>query len=364
MNANKPNALDDLALTTSPDTGTLVCAGGEVKTLDDAGRLGGRLVEFGDPNTADRTRWRDYFTPSTDFGIDDFPCKSRVLWYHGIDREVGAARLGTATLGRDDQGITIEAQLNMDLPFVKSVVWPRAKQGGLGWSSGSVLRLIQRQPVGYAHEVKSWPIVEASLTPTPANPRLVAHEIKSLVDYVAEEAKGEDGYDPVMYARMGAFARLADALCMRVASLAAEGDGGEGSSSSSARSAAIASAFDDTRDVALRIMEALSASDSASAKSLFDIAAAGFYSGLRLGDHLDAARAAVSSVSERLKDFAAVKASSSLPVPEARRAAFRAILDEAEGVYVMTTPKLTQEESDQLFLTAQATIARLNGAGF
>ena len=45
----------------------------------------------------------------------------------------------------------------------------------LGWSSGSVPHLVQRTKGSLpgTQKITSWPIVELSLTPTPAEPRTI-----------------------------------------------------------------------------------------------------------------------------------------------------------------------------------------------
>jgi len=57
-----------------------------------------------------------------------------------------------------------------------------AAAGKLGWSSGAAGHLVEREQVGKSWRIKSWPIAEASLTPTPAEPRNNAVSVKSLFD--------------------------------------------------------------------------------------------------------------------------------------------------------------------------------------
>jgi hypothetical protein len=344
------NTLADAAL-----GGTLVYNGGAVKSLDASGRLGGHLVLFGDPNSADRSPTRDFFTPATDFGFEAESVKSRVLWMHGIQPGVGRVRLGSAVLGTDATGVTVEANLDLDQPFVKSTVWPMARTGKLGWSSGAARHTVERVAHDNgAHEIKSWYLAEASLTPCPADPRNIAHAIKSLADVATDATKNGD-YDPNAAARMGALSRLCDALMSRVYYVTAET--GEGQAD------ALRAAFDETRDVALSVLAALTPSDADEVKSMLPAALARVFTGLRLGDHLDTVHAAVSGLSERVKGLSELKSSDThpRPFPTARRDAFRAILDEAEAVYVLTEPKLSQEEAHQLFLQSEAVRARLLG---
>src|SRR5262245_38661453 len=55
----------------------LAYPGSEVKALGN-GRVAGWLVRFGSPDQPDTSDYRDYFTPDTDFGIDEWPAKTAV----------------------------------------------------------------------------------------------------------------------------------------------------------------------------------------------------------------------------------------------------------------------------------------------
>lgn len=61
------------------------------------------------------------------------------------------------------------------------------KAGTLGYSSGALAHLVERVTGNGATVIKSWPIGEFSLTPTPAEPRtLGVAEIRSLVELADE----------------------------------------------------------------------------------------------------------------------------------------------------------------------------------
>lgn len=118
------------------------------------------------------------FTPETDFDLDLVPVK-RVYYDHrlgDVRHDVGFTK-SVAT--RDDgsiAGIWIEAQLDRSKAYVEEII-ELIKNGVLGWSSGSVPHLVDRQ----GKTIKSWPIVEFSLTPEPAEPRtLGVEQIKEL----------------------------------------------------------------------------------------------------------------------------------------------------------------------------------------
>lgn len=156
--------------------------GGEAKALGD-GRVGGYLVRYGDKDQTDLVK--DFFTPSTDYDVDwSSEVKSTVYYNHGLDKKIGKTKLcngAKATLKKDDIGIWIEAQLDLRNEYEKAI-YGLVEQKKLGWSSGTVGYLVEREKVGDAFEIKRWGLgLDASLTPTPAEPRNVA-EIKSLED--------------------------------------------------------------------------------------------------------------------------------------------------------------------------------------
>jgi HK97 family phage major capsid protein len=158
----------------------LVCQGSEVKALD-GGRVAGYLVRFS-KSVDDKDLTGDYFAPDTDYGEAD---KSPVLYQHGMDKLLGRKRIGTGDLKRDDVGVWIEAQLNMRDEYEKAI-YELAKKGKLGWSSGTAGHLVERDRSG---KITAWPLgLDASLTPTPAEPRNHAVTLKSLVTPEAASA--------------------------------------------------------------------------------------------------------------------------------------------------------------------------------
>ena len=137
-----------------------------VKHIDAAaGRVGGYLVVWGDAATPDLQG--EYFSADTDFALDWYE-KRPVLYQHGLDGTLKAALVGEIdTLRADEVGIWAEAQLDMRHRYVQAVHRLVAK-GVLAWSSGSLPHLVERGADGH---IKRWPLVEGSLTPTPAEPR-------------------------------------------------------------------------------------------------------------------------------------------------------------------------------------------------
>ena len=153
-----------------------------LKTLDSAGRVGGYLVVWGNPG--ERDLQGEYFTPETELGLTWYPQRP-VLYQHGLDGALKAAVIGSMdTLVKDETGVWAEAQLDLRQRWARAVQ-RLIEKGVLGWSSGSLAHLVEVADDGH---IRRWPIVEGSLTPTPAQPRRSdARSIKS-----AWEALGLD----------------------------------------------------------------------------------------------------------------------------------------------------------------------------
>ena len=137
-----------------------------VKMVDaPAGRIGGYLLVWGE--SLRRDLQGEYFTPQTDVGLDWYEQRP-VLYHHGLDGALKAAVIGVIdTLRPDETGLWAEAQLDLHKRYVRAVQ-RLVDQGVLSWSSGSLPHLVEVNAEG---QIKRWPIVEGSLTPTPAEPR-------------------------------------------------------------------------------------------------------------------------------------------------------------------------------------------------
>ncbi len=144
-----------------------------VKTIDaPAGRIGGYLITWGKHQRRDLQG--EYFTPQTDVGLDWYEQRP-VLYHHGLDGALKAAVIGVIdSLRPDETGLWAEAQLDLHKRYVRAVQ-RLVDQGVLSWSSGSLPHLVEVSSEG---QIKRWPIVEGSLTPTPAEPRLT--DVKTL----------------------------------------------------------------------------------------------------------------------------------------------------------------------------------------
>jgi hypothetical protein len=142
----------------------LLAFGGEIKALGD-GRIGGYLVRFTDDTAPDLEN--EFFTKDTDFDIEDGD-RVTVYYNHGQDSVLQSRKVGTGNVEATDAGIWVEAQLLLRDEYEKAI-YELAKAGKVGWSSGTVPHLVQREAIGDATFIKSWPLgKDASITPTPA----------------------------------------------------------------------------------------------------------------------------------------------------------------------------------------------------
>lgn len=147
----------------------LIAYAGQLKTFADDGHVSGLLVVYSTPDSPDLTG--DVFTAATDFGKaresyiwlnHALPIKADRTVIH-IDEPIGEGQL-TLT----DEGVVIEGLLYAKYRYLSQIA-PE-----LGWSSGTAAHLVRREPVAgtSVHHIVRWPLgLDASLTPTPAEPR-------------------------------------------------------------------------------------------------------------------------------------------------------------------------------------------------
>jgi len=184
---------------------SLIQFGGEVKSLG-GGKVGGYLVYFSSADDPDTTPNRDFYTRDTDFGLDH-NTKSVVLYDHTLDPTIKGKRLGRGEMKMDDVGVWIEAQLEIKDDYDRAI-YALAQKGKLGWSSGTATHLVERQATKsssgqMSNHVTCWPLgLDASLTPTPAEPRATAMALKSYAaDHVSlksllAELSAEEDFAP------------------------------------------------------------------------------------------------------------------------------------------------------------------------
>lgn len=143
----------------------------------------GLAIPFGGP-----VRGKDLegeaFSAETDFAFDWFPHGRPVIYEHGLDGGVKTFVQGHQT-EHDviDEGVWVRAQLNRSAQY-HTAVKRLIDQGALFFSSGTMPHLAR---VDRGGNIKRWPWVELSLTPTPAHPWAGLHRTKSvdLVEHLA-----------------------------------------------------------------------------------------------------------------------------------------------------------------------------------
>jgi len=153
----------------------LITFGSEIKALGN-GRVGGMLIRFSTASDPDLTD--DFFTKDT---ILHFPAEMPVLYNHGLDKVLKKRVIGQAKATMTDAGIWAESQLDLRDEYEKEI-YKLVEAGKLGYSSGALSHLVEREPAGKGVSfIKSWFVGEVSLTPTPAEPRNTIVSLKSLI---------------------------------------------------------------------------------------------------------------------------------------------------------------------------------------
>lgn len=155
---------------------SLVTIGSAIKALGND-RIGGYLVLFGDPASKDIQG--EFFSHETDFWTPEVGTKP-VIYQHGFTKALGRRRIGDVTCKVDEVGLWAEGQLKARSEYEQKYlpkIMEMVKAGKLGWSSGSANHLVETDDAG---QILSWPIVEASITPTPADPRTHVLPLKAL----------------------------------------------------------------------------------------------------------------------------------------------------------------------------------------
>lgn len=163
----------------------------EVKALPD-GRIRAYALVWGDESNTDLSSQKDYFTPRTDFWDKQLPMPRPLTYHHGWNAETKAAPVigKIDEFGDDDVGRWYIAELDKAHRYAKAV---RAliDQRALRSSVDSIPQYARREAkANGAHEIQVYPLFGVTLTPMPAEPRLVdrpAQEMKSLYHQIGVE---------------------------------------------------------------------------------------------------------------------------------------------------------------------------------
>ena len=168
----------------------LIAFGGAIKSIN-GNEIAGFLVEPPEDGVSDLQRER--FAADTDYALDLY-AERPLLFHHGLDDGVGTKKIGVIkSLTPRDGGLWLQAILderNEYVQYVKKLI----DMGALGFSSGSLPHLVEITPDG---TIKRWPVVEGSLTHTPADPRTKVMTVKSYLDTIPHDADtvGQRGVD-------------------------------------------------------------------------------------------------------------------------------------------------------------------------
>jgi len=185
LGANCPPEITTIPIET--EVMSLWFGGDAVKALGN-GKVGGYLVRFGSPDQVDLTG--EYFTKDTDFGEH---IQAPVYYNHGQDPKIGKRKLSKADLHDDEFGVWAETQLSLRDEYEK-YIYAQAEQGKMGWSSGTASHLVETEEIGKAIWLKSWPLgLDASLTPTPAEPRNMVIPLKSYLGVLQQQTNDAEG---------------------------------------------------------------------------------------------------------------------------------------------------------------------------
>jgi HK97 family phage major capsid protein len=168
------------------DDETLIQYGDAIKSIEetpDGLKVGGYLVRFSTLDDTDLAG--DYFTADTDFGeaekSDGWFNHRKPVYFKNVEAKAYKSRIGSVSLRKDNVGVWAETVLQARNEYEQEIL-KLAKAGKLGWSSGTASHLVEREQTGKSYRITAWPLgLDASLTPTPAEPRNGVMSIKSLI---------------------------------------------------------------------------------------------------------------------------------------------------------------------------------------
>ena len=150
--------------------------GAALKAVE-TGDVEGLLVVFGNPDATDLEN--EFFSVETDFGR----LRETPIWLNHTQPIKTASGVilveepvGYGALEITDEGVIIRGLLDAKYRYLAQIA-PE-----LGWSSGTAAHLVVRQTVGKAVHIKRWLLgLDASITPTPAEPRTMLRNVYRLV---------------------------------------------------------------------------------------------------------------------------------------------------------------------------------------
>lgn len=150
----------------NPNNESLIFFGEALKAVGE-GVVEGYLVRFNAPDT---TPGKEWFDSKTDFDFEGKSTRLSARFHHGFSVKAKKTKYGVIEVTRRDDGLWASLKMDMQQPFAGDI-YALAQQGKLFWSSGSATHLVEKekQPDNTTY-IKSWPLIEGSLTPIPADP--------------------------------------------------------------------------------------------------------------------------------------------------------------------------------------------------
>jgi len=150
--------------------------GAALKAVE-SGDVEGLLVVFGSPDAVDLEN--EFFTKETDFGR----LRETPIWLNHaqpVKTESGIIliedQIGYGALEVADEGVIIRGLLDAKYRYLAQIA-PE-----LGWSSGTAAHLVRREQIGKATFIKRWLLgLDASITPTPAEPRTMLRNYRLVI---------------------------------------------------------------------------------------------------------------------------------------------------------------------------------------
>lgn len=149
--------------------------------------LEGLAIPYGGPFNG-RDLDGEFFTKDTNFCLDWFPVRP-LIYDHGLDPTIKTAVVGqTVDVMPQDDGIWARVQLDVRNRYLRAIQ-DLVQKSALGFSSGAMSHLVRVDDK--TGEIKQWPWVELSTTPTPANPDAIVYTVKSWAE-LAQHMAGLD----------------------------------------------------------------------------------------------------------------------------------------------------------------------------
>lgn len=167
-----------------------------LREQDGGAVVGGYIAPWGNPEKKDLQG--DYFTPETETWANVYK-STPALFHHGLDNKMGLTVIGHRVKAEPDEiGLWVEDWLDVSSEYWR-MVKPLLDAKALFYSPGSASHLVRRAEDG---KLLSYPIVEDTLTVTPAQHRLrPVEQIKAAykaanLDFPAEADEGGDDGGP------------------------------------------------------------------------------------------------------------------------------------------------------------------------